>query len=473
MENQALSTPEKNDLKWNKILKTTPPSVTRADVEQQMMMDGMERFIYDGNNTGEPCSTEQAIVYFLYGTQFAFKDEKDKRVARVMRFLGTAGAEERMKYMITPEDMDHHAVTNPAELRSQWAYGQKAVLRYENQDNARTIFTEKNIPYTEIHQKSKSCYLHAVVAFLTNKVAFDSPTSNDFKARALGASTFIRHNLRGKRLELRMVENKGGSSRNVLEEIICQTLSSLQPREGDEDISARFLNRYGPALVSRFRVDSHFRSKKNQTPQNAGENCIHQFDIVDGDSEHKFFWLGESTEAERLVFRQIEDANGFSPNSDQKNDQKLASSASVPDDGESGESMDEAEADDMEETYGGLHAMIAIGHRFETDVSGKKKYWFLLQNTWKKMPLIEMSAKYLVNHLDRCGALQFHMGKLSSMPTSFNFCGGLIQEGSFDDGGEEDEEVEDDNLEDEDDDDDEDEDVEGEDVDDSDLEDAT
>ena len=450
MENQALSTPEKNDVEWSKILKTTPPTVALADVEQQMMMDGMQRFIYDGNNTGEPCSTEQAIVYFLYVTQFAFKVEKDKRVARVMRFLGTAGAEERMKYMITPEDMDHHAVTNPEELRRQWAYGQKAVLRYENQDNARTIFMEKDIPYTEIHQKSKSCYLHAVVAFLTNKVAFDSPTSNDFKARALGASTFIRRNLRGKRLELRMVENKGGSSRNMLEEIICQTLSSLKPREEDEDISARFLNRFGPALVSRFRVDSHFRSKKNEAPQNAGENYIHQFDIVDGDSKHKLFWLGESTEAERLVFRQIEDANGFSPTSDQNKDQKLASSASVPglstaselsDDGESGESMDEA--DDMEETYGGLHAMIAIGHRFETDVSGKKKYWFLLQNTWKKMPLIEMSAKYLVDHLDRCGALYFFTHKLRPMPTSFNFCGGLIQEGSFDDGGEEDEEVED------------------------------
>ena len=87
--------------------------------------------------------------------------------------------------------------------------------------------------------------------------------------------------------------------------------------------------------------------------------------------------------------------------------------------------------------------MIAIGHRFETDDSGKEKYWFLLQNTWKKMPLIEMSAKYLVDHLDPYGGLLFYTNKLSSMPT-FKFCGGLIQETSFDDGGEEDEEMMDD-----------------------------
>ena len=90
---------------------------------------------------------------------------------------------------------------------------------------------------------------------------------------------------------------------------------------------------------------------------------------------------------------------------------------------------------------GEFRSLWAVCIMVPLDDSGKEKYLVLLQNRWKKMSLIRMSAKYLVDHLDRYGALLFYTDKLSSMPTSFNFCGGLIQEGSFDDDGEEDENV--------------------------------
>ena len=108
--------------------------------------------------------------------------------------------------------------------------------------------------------------------------------------------------------------------------------------------------------------------------------------------------------------------------------------------------------DDSEEGIRGLHTMVAIGHRFTTVISGQKKYWFLLQNTWKQMPLIEVSAEYLMEHLKHPsgvnGELLWLHGDLSNIPTTLSFCGGLFQEAAFDDGGEDyDEEMDDRQLE--------------------------
>lgn len=85
----------------------------------------------------------------------------------------------------------------------------------------------------------------------------------------------------------------------------------------------------------------------------------------------------------------------------------------------------------------------AIGHCFEMDDSLQKKYWFLLQNTWKTMPLLEVSAEYLLHHLARIdGQLVFVVGELEAIPTALGISHSLYVEDSFDDGGEEEEEEE-------------------------------
>lgn len=86
--------------------------------------------------------------------------------------------------------------------------------------------------------------------------------------------------------------------------------------------------------------------------------------------------------------------------------------------------------------------MIVIGHRFEMNGSGQEKYWFLLQNTWKQMPLLEVSAKYLLTHLDVLkGELVFLAGNLRTLPTALRVCHNLWQKTSIDDGEEEVEEL--------------------------------
>ena len=56
----------------------------------------------------------------------------------------------------------------------------------------------------------------------------------------------------------------------------------------------------------------------------------------------------------------------------------------------------------------GLHAMILIGCRKEK--SGK--LWFLIQNTWKELPLFEASESYLAQHLSNNGKIVFLAGQI-------------------------------------------------------------
>jgi len=82
--------------------------------------------------------------------------------------------------------------------------------------------------------------------------------------------------------------------------------------------------------------------------------------------------------------------------------------------------------------------MVLLGYRIE-DVSERvKKTWYLLQNTWKTMPLLEVSAKHLQHNFNQSeGKLIFILGEIHETPKAVDICGVLFLEASFNDGGEE------------------------------------
>ena len=318
------------------------------------------------------------------------------------------------------------------------------------QANATTIFKRKKVPYQANIQKSSNSYSHATVAIVSYNFAVGQMDCA-YKANSIDILKFQRNFYRDEKLEQRVVQGIGGNSKDLLSELVHRSKTSvlsLRPEKDADELCAFLISNYGPALVSRFTTDPFFTSKMLEVPPAKVENCIHQFDLVDGNDHHQFVWLGTSTRKESSVFRNIEEANGFASTTpfgfcfgsiSRFACRVLARWNGVPQEFVPG--LQSATVSDRA-TGHGLHAMIVIGHRFEMNGSGQKKYWFLLQNTWKQMPLLEVSAKYLLTHLDVLkGELVFLAGNLHTLPTALHVCHNLWQETSFDDGGEEAEEL--------------------------------
>ena len=59
--------------------------------------------------------------------------------------------------------------------------------------------------------------------------------------------------------------------------------------------------------------------------------------------------------------------------------------------------------------------MVLIGFRRDPTIKGK--YWFLLQNPWKGLPLLEVSQAFMAEHLR--GSLVFVMGDVPEAVSMF------------------------------------------------------
>jgi hypothetical protein len=338
-------------------------------------------------------------------------------------------------------------------------------------EGATTIFAGMAFPFIGRMQKSKNCYIHAAAQETGYKIAY-SRTDNNYKAVSVDVAKHVRHVFSDVHLEDRVVRNKGGSSFSLLKLLLSgsqppATLCSYSLRN-QHDINGfvNNMNSHGPILICRFIVDSSFRngSKEQDSGKSSSDVRIHQFDRLNGaDSgegidSHKFFSVGTETAEERQIINTIKQANGppaepGSPGSrgiaaassafDTTARMPLASSASTPASAAFSNDNDDDDDDD-EETKNGLHAMVAIGYRVEETGDNNKKYWFLLQNTWKKMPLLEVSGNYLIHKLKNLGHFVAIEGDLATAPRAIDTCDGLFWESAFDDGGEEEEEVVDD-----------------------------
>lgn len=164
----------------------------------------------------------------------------------------------------------------------------------------------------------------------------------------------------------------------------------------------------------------------------------HQFDVKGEDDHFEWYTLCGAHDNNLHVIRQIEEKNGNDVACD---DAPNISASTSTDTTESSSRGFSEQGEDDEETNHSLHAMVLVG--FRHDKLKKDKYWFLVQNTWKKMPLLELLVKYVAKHLNVHGELNFIGGNLKELPTSIGRCHSLYLEASFDDGGELEEEEDD------------------------------
>jgi len=431
-------------------------NITTQAVEEKLLEDGFRDFVI-ADNADYP-TDEQRIVYFLYGSGFAADDSPQSRRTRVNRFLTTGAATmQRMLDIIDLHDSSEHG---DESKRGLWRLAQLAILLYEKLQGAKTAFRRKKIPYVaRLQASSKNSFVHGSSGTVGYKIALGQER-DDYKAVSVDVPKLLRHGLHGQDLERCVVQNKGGKSKAFLKQLIAGSGATLLPltigTDSRIEMAASELDIYGPALVSRFRVDDSFRTKKDLSPpeNQDGSVFIHQFDRIGGRDLHRFVSLGKETQQETDILAEILSANNSettSSNSDSTSVPGMTNSTSTDTTGSMRSGFHDAGDDEDDETHDGLHAMVMIGCREESRLTGGTKYWFLIQNTWAKMPLLEVSGEYLQHNLNqRDGELVFINGELSEPPSAVDLCEGLFLEASYEDGGEydgEDEECHDSDLE--------------------------
>ena len=141
---------------------------------------------------------------------------------------------------------------------------------------------------------------------------------------------------------------------------------------------------------------------------------IHQFDHINGQDTHAFLDLGAIETEETEILRMMETKDKRNTSAVEAATTSLiiqvkSQSSSVT---ESQANDDAVDVDDDNNSElapaDGLHAMILIGRRKEK--SGKM--WFLIQNTWKELPVFEASESYLAQHLSHKGKIVFLVGQI-------------------------------------------------------------
>jgi len=273
--------------------------ISIQDVEQKIRADGMDR--YTVANLSDQATEEERIVYYLYGSGFAANDTIPNRKARVQTFL-QGGAKHRMLEIIRKE----RDQIGDESLWELWLKVQTCILLYQKLNGVKTFFRGKEIPYVGRVQASKNCYLHGSSGIVGYKIALGE-ANNNYKANSVDVSKLVHHAYHDRYLECRVVANKGGKSENLLKQLIAGSGARLHPNCLADDLKIHHavedFDHYGPALVSRFRVDNDFRAKKNLSPPDNGDRTyyIHQFDYIGGSAVHRFFPLGEKTDAEQGI----------------------------------------------------------------------------------------------------------------------------------------------------------------------------
>lgn len=420
--------------------------LTVREVEARMIRDGFCWYI-----ARSPDCEEKRILYYLYGREFGWKLPRGERRVRIRRFVANAGTVARMNRVLAcvvggSVSAAEDSASDPTRAnRCLWRKMQETIMCYREfyetcMYPVSTIFCQNSknniFPYIMILQESKACYITASATLVNYKVAMSkipetgktAATEEFSEAEAkeiatvepVDTSRYIRHRFSNDDLERRVVGNEGGSSRLVLQDLLGygDNKGFIEYKIPDCDTAeheavsrqvVEALNKYGPALLPCFDMTS-ILSLRGSNQDRVHKTVVYMptFDVkkgVDGNEvdalEYKRigFYEDEGAEARATKIDFFEDVNATrgtnkenslassgSNELDDSQPQAIASSSSS-------NSLVQSENEEAAEIPAAHHAMVVIGSRFDG-----MKNWFLVQNSWRTMPLLEMSDAFLAKY---------------------------------------------------------------------------
>jgi hypothetical protein len=449
-----------------------------VEVERRMKQDGLEEYLTEASCDCD----ERRIVYYLYGREMYWELPVAKRVVKIKAFVAD-GAIERMKLVLAFFVQGSSSSSTPRDgdpIRSQeqhrvWRKTQEKILRFEggkgDVDAGFTIFLKNGIPYIQFLQGSTSGYIAAPAALVSYLLAIAerrnkvTNTANSIcRVEPIDTHRYVRHRFTNddELLERRVVGNHGGSSQDVLRDMVGSTeksdfavykisVSDPHQREMLSNFVTGFvleaIRRYGPALVSSFDVKSvkNLRASKNYPKDDNVVVYMPSFD-VDSTGEDVLNYRNLGRYGDDISIKQKIDAFESA-----NEDVETTHSAGGKSDGADGDrgggsgEIDESKSKDASSPSLGdegaadrPHAMILIGSRSD-DADGQSKHWFLLQNSWESMPVLEVSDSFMARHLE--GDLRFVCRDVTASGVAasgdISTVAGLHHECNLDDGGEE------------------------------------
>jgi hypothetical protein len=425
------------------------PLLTPEEVKTLMRREGdqrITRYLLEAPGN-DKFNKKRLILLYLYACGYEKKSSQADRVPRLLEFIQDDETIERMLRVISVEP------AKPTVTIKFWKMCQLALIQYSRLVGAETVFGRdmpcNGMPFVCRIQHSGNCYMQAAFALVGYRVMSCPGMSIDM-------AWFVRR-LPHEKLRSRVVEDQGGSSKEFLFSLVDDALVRSLGRDVSRLRKARILinqlKASGPCLLCRFATGKHFQTDKAFSEMNTTSSAIRQFDI--GEDTNAWLSIGTPTPPD---VQTVEDLQACYHSADDESAHQLASVSYDSDVGSASGSDIEIERDinDSNECHGtyqekpgkrprtetqeeevdDLHAMLIIGFRVQDEGGDKEKIWFLLQNSWEDMPLVEVSAAYLSYHIEKKhGGYAFITEPLQAFPQGYQITQGLVQESHFMDGG--------------------------------------
>jgi hypothetical protein len=370
---------------------------------------------------------DKRIVYYLYGREFFWDDEVSvaDRVSRIVSFLDGKAKQRALNVLTYQPDQ----ARNPD---ISWRSAMATALRYGALEDSFTIFEDRTVPLVLKLQASATCFLSASTTTLGysagSQVARAGNAGSDVViGTTLDAAQYVRHRMSNEMLEQLVVKNQGGSSLGVLKDVVGRAnivyvsfseapLPGGPPLEPSSQELISKLKAYGAGLVSNFDVSSLvslWTDYQKSGGVQRGEEATHLVTldraVEEGETLNILTTrdLGETTQDESKYINSVAQAN--QPQSDggtSKDAKRSPEPLAVVKGSRSGQvarrTIQNVKDENTESPM--YHAMVLVGYRCETVTAGNgsnaKKYWFLLQNSWETLPLLEVSASFFARFHD-------------------------------------------------------------------------
>lgn len=371
-----------------------------ADAMKAMKIDGFGQY----TETKKLKTDKSKVLFFLYGRGFFCSEEKFTRVAKIKKIIENPTALKRAVRLATIDgDKD---VTQ--ECQRQYIDLYESLVAYFKRPGAFGFCPPNEAEfkyYFRTHQQG-NCFLLApciAMGYLMQKKGVED-------AAPLDLTQYVRHSFDDEKLFKYLVKDDGGNAMNEFLDMLTGLGSSYLngqylaqnydlpyvEKRGSMYSLENLLKYKGPGIVSNFHVHEHFQNHKCITKGKIG---YMRFPSENHETKGEFVDLGQFAQDQsgfELILQDYLDNKVHTPT---RLEGEFDAAGAAQNEAEATASeRDEIASEANKPTLGdgknkivGTHAMVLIGGRREA--SGK--LWFLLQNTWSNMQLVEVSADYL------------------------------------------------------------------------------
>lgn len=349
---------------------------------------------------------QQRCILFLYGIEYAWTLDKVDRIKAIQEMTNSENIHRLRE--IAFSDPSDTLMRDPIVV--QLFVNMVLTLKYiSNSEGSKLMGGFPCSPFTR-YQGSKNCFLPATVVFLSLSTQFHNKNVDEESEKTLQVLDVAQSARRWlvedhSVLKKRVLNDKGKSAKDFLEELVGQTTSWRTAKFSDsKDLfhEAGHVRGYyaqcGPGLVVGFRIFQHFLNAAKANTEKT-EPGYWKFEGNSCDCEGEFVELvSTDMKADQNIKKQLNDAlekeRQAIKECKEAHKTKLSNSMGEPSTPTPRKQHKNAE---VREASGAIHAMVLLA---VIKRENARDDLYVLLNSWKQLPLVVVSPQYMA----ACGA---------------------------------------------------------------------